>query len=61
MDNIVRIALWNANGLAHHKQEIEFFLNLKKIDILLISEAHLTSKDYFNIYKYKTSNIKYYT
>ena len=51
MDNIVRIALWNINGLAHHKQEIEFLLNIKKIDMLLISEAHPTSRDYFSIYK----------
>ena len=44
--------------MAQHKQEIEFFLNIQKNDILLISEAHLSSKDYFNIYKYKTYYIQ---
>lgn len=56
MDNFIRIALWNANGLSQHKQEVEAFLKEQKIDILLVSETHFTDRNYFNIQKYKTYN-----
>lgn len=37
------ILLWNANGLANHKNELISTLNEKRIDIALISETHFTS------------------
>lgn len=48
----LRIAIWNANGLSKHRQELEIFLNYHKIDILLISETHFTSKTFFRIKGY---------
>jgi exonuclease III len=45
----LRIAQWNANGLQQHKKEVKLFLNQNQIDILLISETHLTSKNHFTI------------
>jgi len=45
----LRIAQWNANGLQQHKDEVKLFLNQNKIDILLISETHFTSKNHFTI------------
>lgn len=41
-----KIALWDTNGLSHQVLEIETFLLLNQIDILvlLISEAHLKKK-----------------
>lgn len=42
MATSVRIAAWNANGLKNHINEIILFLNLNKIDVLLISESHST-------------------
>lgn len=36
------ILLWNANGLIHQKNELQTFLSQNHIDILLISEGHLT-------------------
>jgi hypothetical protein len=57
MAKYLRIALWNANDLAQHKDEIQLFLQQNIIDILLISEAHFTTKTYFKIPQY---NI-YYT
>lgn len=57
MDNFLRIAQWNANGLPNHKEEVKLFLNQNYVDILLISETHFTSRSYFNIPKYKL----YYT
>jgi exonuclease III len=44
MAKFLMIALWNANGLAQHKDEIQLFLRHNKIDILLISETHFTTK-----------------
>jgi exonuclease III len=42
--NTLRIAAWNANGLSNHTREIALFLSLNKIDILLVSESHATSR-----------------
>ena len=47
------IALWNANGLAQHKFELEFFLKQQQIDIMLISETHFIDKNYLKINGYK--------
>jgi hypothetical protein len=35
MAKFLRIAQWNANGLAQHKGEVQLFLQQNKIDILL--------------------------
>ena len=48
----MRIALWNANGLAQHKFELELFLKQQQIDVLLISETHFTDKNYLKIHGY---------
>jgi exonuclease III len=52
-DKFLRIAQWNANGLQNHKEEIKLFLKQNFIDILLISETHFTTKNYFSIPRYK--------
>ena len=48
----MRIALWNANGLAQHKFELELFLKQQQIDVMLISETHFTEKNYLKIHGY---------
>ena len=48
----MRIALWNANGLAQHKFELELFLEQQQIDVMLISETHFTDKNYLKIHGY---------
>jgi exonuclease III len=53
MAKFLRIAQWNANGLQNHHEELQLFLNINAIDILLVSETQLTSKSYFNIPNYK--------
>jgi exonuclease III len=58
MAKFLRIALWNANGLAQRKDEIHPFLQHNKIDILLISETHFTMKTHL---KYHTKIHIYYT
>jgi len=57
MAKFLRIAQWNANGLAQHKDEVQLFLQHNKIDILLVSETHFTAKTHFRIPQCNT----YYT
>jgi len=52
MAKFLRITLWNADGLAKHKDKIQLFLQQNTIDILLISETHFTKKSYFKIPHY---------
>lgn len=56
MPSTLKIAVWNANGLCRHAQEIKTFLNLQNIDIMLISETHFTSKSYLKIPNYTIYN-----
>jgi exonuclease III len=49
----LKIAQWNANGLQQHKDEVALFLRQNQIDILLISETHFPSKNYFTIPGYE--------
>jgi hypothetical protein len=56
-NKFLRIAQWNANGLQNLKEETKLFLKQNFIDILLISETHFTTKNYFSIARYKL----YYT
>jgi len=46
------MALWNANELQNHKEELILFLTQNQIDIMLISETHFTSKSQFPIARY---------
>lgn len=52
MDIPLTIALWNANGLANHSNEIKLFLSINKIDVLLVTETHFTDRSYFNVNNY---------
>jgi len=45
----LRIAQWNANGLQQHKEEVKLFLIQNLTDIILVSETHFTTKNYFSI------------
>jgi hypothetical protein len=45
----ISILLWNANGLLHQKNELSAFLLLNSIDLLLISETHLTPNSSFKL------------
>lgn len=49
----IKLAHWNANGLTTHKLELEKFLILNRIDVMLISETHLTDKNNFKIFGYR--------
>jgi exonuclease III len=44
MVQLINIAVWNANGLGQHAQEIRTFIHHNNLDIMLISETHYTKK-----------------
>lgn len=57
--NTLLIAQWNANGISQHKLELETFLNRYNIDIMLISETHLTTKNNFKMHGFKIYDTKH--
>ncbi|KAL6416784.1 hypothetical protein ACFW04_013891 [Cataglyphis niger] len=57
MNKLLKIGIWNANGLSNHIQELKHFANDYEIDIIMISEIHFTSKSYVSVPRYST----YYT
>jgi exonuclease III len=46
------IALWNANGLAQHTEEVKTYLPIQQVDIMLIAETHFTTRSQFKILNY---------
>ena len=50
--NCLKICFWNANGIRQHKNELEYFLKNKQIDVMIVSETHLTSRNTFKINGY---------
>lgn len=52
----LRIATWNANSLLNRCEEIQVFLDTKKIDVCLISGTHFTNQSYLKIRGYKVYN-----
>lgn len=53
----LKISIWNANGLVNHGQEIKSFITIHNLDVLLISETHMTTKSFIKIPNYSI----YYT
>jgi len=48
----LRISMWNANGVSQRKLELAQFLLDNHIDVMLLSETHLTNKYNFNLRGY---------
>ena len=59
MNKTIKIAIWNANGLAQRSLEIKSFLIEQNIDVMLISETHFTQKNYLKIPNYIIYNTKH--
>lgn len=53
MAQLLKIAIWNANGLCQHAQEVKLFLQNNNIDVMLVSEAHFTLKSHLQIPRYQ--------
>jgi hypothetical protein len=49
MAPFLQLALWNANGLHQHAEELKTFISLRNIDIMLISETYFTDKCYLRL------------
>jgi len=45
----LRISTWNANCVSQHKLELAQFLLDNLIDVMLLSEMHLTNKYNFQL------------
>lgn len=48
----LKIAAWNLDGLAPNKEQVEILLQSYNLDILLVSESHLTEKSSIRIRNY---------
>jgi exonuclease III len=44
MAKFLQLALWNANDLTQHTEELKTFISVHNIDVMLISETHFTEK-----------------
>lgn len=56
MANRIKIASWNCNGLMQHILELQTFLKSHNIDVMLLSETHLTERSFVKIPQYHTYN-----
>ena len=56
--NSLRICYWIANYLTQHKNEVQQFLQMQEIDVLLISETNFTQKNCFRVNGYYTYDTK---
>jgi exonuclease III len=52
MAKFLMLAIWNANSLIQHRDELKMFLYTHDIDVMLISETQFTEKSYIRIPKY---------
>nr|CAD7400860.1 unnamed protein product [Timema poppensis] len=52
--DILRIFVWNANGILQQANELEYLLNTYAIDIALINETHLNPTKNVYFYSYET-------
>lgn len=49
MNIMLKIVIWDVNGLQYRIQKFKVFLFTDKIDIIHIAEAYLAIKDYVKI------------
>jgi hypothetical protein len=52
MAKFLQLSMWNANGLTKHTEELKTFIFINFIDVMLISETHLTEKNYLKLPRY---------
>lgn len=50
MDMLLKIAIWNASGLAQQSIEVQAFIQFQDIDIMLISETLKKIHQYKKLY-----------
>jgi hypothetical protein len=52
MAEFPQLALWNANGLTQHTEELKTFISIHNIDVMLISETNFTDNSYLKLPNY---------
>jgi hypothetical protein len=52
MAKFLKLAVWDANGLIQHRDELKMFLYTLPIYVMLNSETHFTEESYINIPHY---------
>jgi hypothetical protein len=52
MTKFLQFALWNANGLLQHTEELKTFIFIHNIDVMLISEMNFSEKRHLKLHKY---------
>ena len=55
----IKIATWNLDGLSPNVEEVEVLLHSHNIDILLVSESHLTDNNNNNNNNNFISNLQF--
>jgi exonuclease III len=45
----LQLALWNANSMTQHTEELKTFISLHNIDVMLISETHFTEESFLKL------------
>jgi hypothetical protein len=53
MGGLLRVLECNVNGLLQNPQELQLFLDERKINVCLLAETHLTNKSYIKIEGYQ--------
>jgi hypothetical protein len=53
MTIVLKLTVWNANGLCQHAQEVRLFIQSLDLDILLVPETHFTERSHMTIPNYK--------
>jgi hypothetical protein len=48
----LQLALWNANGLTQHTEELKTFISIHNIHVMIISGTHFTEKSYLKLPNY---------
>jgi hypothetical protein len=52
MPKFLQLALWNANGMTRHTEELKTLISIHDIDVMLISQTHFTEKTYLKLPNY---------
>ncbi|KAG8336801.1 hypothetical protein J6590_038349 [Homalodisca vitripennis] len=54
MNKSLKLAIWNANGVATRRNELHLFAVDHDVDLILLTETHLQSATVFNVPGYQT-------
>lgn len=53
---IIKIGLWNTRGLARNSEELQLFLRMQNIDVMLATETHMREGQRISLPGYSTNH-----